>query len=67
MTHGAAEARRQREGQTFGGDSLLVRYVNFVKLPHTLFALPFALLGVLAASRVKPHDWRTPHWVVVAL
>jgi 4-hydroxybenzoate polyprenyltransferase len=47
-----------REGQTFGGDSLLTRYVNFVKLPHTLFALPFALLGVLAASqtvRVTPR------------
>ena len=39
-----------REGQTFTGQSLLVRYVNFVKLPHTLFALPFALLGVLEAS-----------------
>jgi hypothetical protein len=24
------------EGQTFAGESLLVRYVNFVKLPHTL-------------------------------
>jgi 4-hydroxybenzoate polyprenyltransferase len=47
-----------REGQTFSGDSLLTRYVNFVKLPHTLFALPFALLGVLAASqsvRVTPR------------
>jgi 4-hydroxybenzoate polyprenyltransferase len=47
-----------REGQTFAGDSLLTRYVNFVKLPHTLFALPFALLGVLAASqsvRVTPR------------
>jgi 4-hydroxybenzoate polyprenyltransferase len=42
--------RPSGEGQTFGGESLLVRYVNFVKLPHTLFALPFALLGVLAAS-----------------
>jgi 4-hydroxybenzoate polyprenyltransferase len=42
--------RRSAEGQTFAGESLLVRYVNFVKLPHTLFALPFALLGVLAAS-----------------
>jgi 4-hydroxybenzoate polyprenyltransferase len=42
--------RRSAEGQTFTGESLLVRYVNFVKLPHTLFALPFALLGVLAAS-----------------
>ena len=47
-----------REAQTFAGESLLVRYVNFVKLPHTLFALPFALLGVLAASqtvRVTPR------------
>ena len=42
--------RPAAEGQTFAGESLLVRYVNFVKLPHTLFALPFALLGVLAAS-----------------
>jgi 4-hydroxybenzoate polyprenyltransferase len=42
-----------REGQTLSGESLLVRYINFVKLPHTLFALPFALLGVLAASRVE--------------
>jgi 4-hydroxybenzoate polyprenyltransferase len=55
-----------REGQTFGGESLLVRYVNFVKLPHTLFALPFALLGVLAASRVEPVGWRTIFWVVLA-
>jgi len=42
------------EGQTLAGESLLVRYVNFVKLPHTLFALPFALLGVLAASMQFP-------------
>ena len=66
MNHGGAEARRQREGQTFGGESLLVRYVNFVKLPHTLFALPFALLGVLAASRVAPVGWWTVLWVVLA-
>jgi 4-hydroxybenzoate polyprenyltransferase len=55
-----------REGQTFGGESLLVRYVNFVKLPHTLFALPFALLGVLAASRLEPVTLRTILLVVVA-
>ena len=36
---------RPREGQTFDGGSRLVRYVNFVKLPHTVFALPFALGG----------------------
>jgi 4-hydroxybenzoate polyprenyltransferase len=55
-----------REGQTFTGESLLVRYVNFVKLPHTLFALPFALLGVLAASRVERVTARTVLLVVVA-
>jgi len=55
-----------REGQTFAGESLLVRYVNFVKLPHTLFALPFALLGVLAASRLVPVTVRAVVLVVVA-
>lgn len=66
--HGAADAVvvPGREGQTFEGKSLFVRYVNFVKLPHTLFALPFALLGVLAASRVAPVGWRTVLLVVVA-
>lgn len=54
------------EGQLLAGESLLVRYVNFVKLPHTLFALPFALLGVLAASRQVPVSWRTVGLVVVA-
>jgi 4-hydroxybenzoate polyprenyltransferase len=55
-----------REGQTFSGDSLLVRYVNFVKLPHTLFALPFALLGVVVASYRHPVTWRTTGLVIVA-
>ena len=55
-----------REGQTFAGDSLIVRYVNLVKLPHTLFALPFALLGVLAASRIATVTVRTVGLVVVA-
>lgn len=54
------------EGQTFGGASLLVRYINFVKLPHTLFALPFALLGVLAAWRDNPVTWRMVLLVVLA-
>jgi 4-hydroxybenzoate polyprenyltransferase len=54
------------EGQTLAGDSLLVRYANFVKLPHTLFALPFALLGLVAASLVRPVAGRTVLLVVVA-
>ncbi len=56
----------KREGQTFDGASLFVRYVNFVKLPHTLFALPFALLGVLAASFRQAVEWRTVLLVVAA-
>jgi 4-hydroxybenzoate polyprenyltransferase len=55
-----------REGQTLAGESLLVRYVNFVKLPHTLFALPFALLGVIAAASVAPVTLRTVLLVVLA-
>ena len=55
-----------REAQTFGGESLLVRYVNFVKLPHTLFAMPFALVGVLAASFIAPVTPRMVAAVIVA-
>jgi 4-hydroxybenzoate polyprenyltransferase len=40
--------------------------VNFVKLPHTLFALPFALVGVVLASYVAPVSARQLIWVVVA-
>jgi len=63
---GEAVAVAVREGQTFAGKSLLVRYVNLVKLPHTLFALPFALLGVVVASRTSPVTWRTVGLVVLA-
>jgi len=55
-----------RERQTFAGESLFTRYVNFVRLPHTVFALPFALLGVVVASRDYAVTWRTLGLVVVA-
>ena len=54
-----------REGQTFAGESLFVRYANFVKLPHTVFALPFALLGLIVASYKQPVTWRVAILVVV--
>lgn len=54
------------EGQTLAGESLFARYASFVKLPHTLFALPFALLGVLAASLEAGVRWQTVAVVVVA-
>lgn len=55
-----------REGQTFAGVSRLTRYVNLVKLPHTLFAMPFALVGVVLASYAQPVTWRIVGWVAVA-
>jgi 4-hydroxybenzoate polyprenyltransferase len=55
-----------REGQTFAGASKWVTYANFVKLPHTVFALPFALVGVVLASYDVPIDWGDVVWVVVA-
>lgn len=55
-----------RDGQVIAGESLVVRYLNLVKFPHTLFALPFALLGVVAASRVAAVTPRLLLLVVVA-
>jgi 4-hydroxybenzoate polyprenyltransferase len=43
-----------------------VKYANFVKLPHTLFALPFALVGVTVASYVKEVRWIDVLWVAIA-
>jgi 4-hydroxybenzoate polyprenyltransferase len=48
------------------GRSPLVHYVNLVKLPHTLFALPFALVGVVLASYVKAVTLSHILWVTVA-
>lgn len=56
-----------REGQTFDHrGSRWLAYVNFVKLPHTLFALPFALVGVVLASYRAEVSWTRLGWVVLA-
>ena len=54
------------EGQTIAGGSRMVRYANFVKLPHTVFALPFALVGVTLASYQAPVSYVKIGWVVLA-
>ena len=56
------------EPQTYAGGSLLARYASFVKLPHTLFALPFALVGVILASYDAPDavSWTALLWIVLA-
>jgi 4-hydroxybenzoate polyprenyltransferase len=55
-----------REGQTFAGQGALLRHVNLVRLPHTIFALPFALVGVVLASYVAPITVPAVIWVVIA-
>ena len=55
-----------REGQTFAGPSALARWASFVKLPHTVFALPFALTGVVLASRDVMPSAAQIGWVVLA-
>ncbi len=54
------------EPQTLQGTSRLVLYNNLVRLPHTAFALPFALIGaVLASFRYPVSSWQV-FWIVVA-
>ena len=56
-----------REGQTFHDrGSRWMAYVNLVKLPHTVFALPFALVGVILASYRRPLQMPQVGWVVLA-
>jgi 4-hydroxybenzoate polyprenyltransferase len=54
------------EGQTFAGGSRLIAYVNLVKLPHTIFALPFALVGVVLGSYRRPLRLADVGWVILA-
>ena len=55
-----------REGQTIHGQGLLLRHANLVRLPHTVFALPFALVGAVLASRVSAITVGHVVWVIVA-
>ncbi len=61
-----AASPASREGQTFSGASRLIAYVNLVKLPHTIFALPFALVGVVLGSYRRPLLLADLGWVVLA-
>src|SRR5712671_2077881 len=60
------EAAVARESQTLRGQGVLLRHANLVRLPHTVFALPFALVGVVLASYVAPITVGDVVWVVVA-
>ncbi len=54
------------DGQVLAGEGRLVAYANFVKVAHTVFSLPFAFVGVAAASRVHGVTLRALLLVVAA-
>src|SRR5208283_6198614 len=44
--------------------------LEMIKFEHSVFALPFALVGALLAARVTTHGWPTLRqvlWIVVAM
>jgi len=47
--------------------SRLRTYASFVRFSHSVFALPFALAGVLLAAERSPVTWTTVAWILVAM
>ena len=45
----------------------LCTYLSFVRVSHSVFALPFALAGALLASRHTPITWPVVGWILVAM
>jgi 4-hydroxybenzoate polyprenyltransferase len=46
---------------------MIRRYLSFIRFSHSVFALPFALVGALLAARIAPVGWRQVLWIVVAM
>jgi 4-hydroxybenzoate polyprenyltransferase len=42
-------------------------YASFVRVSHSVFALPFALVGALLATRVVEWDWTRLFWIVACM
>ena len=42
-------------------------YASFVRVSHSVFALPFALVGALFATRVVPWQWSRVLWIVACM
>ena len=46
---------------------LLRTYGSFIRFSHSVFALPFALVGALLAAMEHPVTWSRVVWIVVAM
>jgi len=42
-------------------------YASFVRISHSVFALPFALVGALLAAQAVPWDWTRAWWIIAAM
>src|SRR5262245_51618382 len=42
-------------------------YASFVRFSHSVFALPFALVGALLASRRVPFEWTRLLWIALCM
>jgi 4-hydroxybenzoate polyprenyltransferase len=42
-------------------------YASFVRFSHSVFALPFALVGALLAQRVTPLTWTRVGWIAACM
>ena len=42
-------------------------YASFVRFSHSVFALPFALVGALLAARVAPLTWTRLGWIAACM
>ena len=52
---------------TVGMASRVRTYASFVRISHTVFALPFALVGAVLAAREHPLTWARVAWIVGAM
>lgn len=47
--------------------SRLRTYASFVRVSHSVFALPFALVGALLAFRLAPLSWTRVGWIIACM
>ena len=56
-----------RLGSTGSMGARVRTYASFVRVSHTVFALPFALVGAVLAARQAPLTWTRVAWIVAAM
>jgi 4-hydroxybenzoate polyprenyltransferase len=47
--------------------TLIRTYASFIRFSHSVFALPFALVGALLAAMEHPVTWARVGWIVLAM